>query len=196
MRHGATGCELQWTKSNVATFATASRNNVFNELPPVLWRCWLGSRKGIRPVINCWVVGCWRGYLSGDADLHMVQLMPLPLTVSASVQSRLVWLFWYRLFWAVLVKRPLNMCVCVCVRVRVCVLVTVTELVRMWQNEVVESDTRWRCADLSPSISLELHKQSSPNFPCMLHMAMVQSSSGVLQWVMYFRLCGWRHIWA
>ena len=33
-------------------------------LPSVLWRCWLGSRKGIRPVKN-WVVGCWCGYLSG-----------------------------------------------------------------------------------------------------------------------------------
>jgi len=30
----------------------------------VLWRCWLGIRKGIRPVKN-WVVGCWCGYLSG-----------------------------------------------------------------------------------------------------------------------------------
>jgi len=32
-------------------------------LPSVLWRCWLGGRKGIQPVKN-WVVGCWRGYLS------------------------------------------------------------------------------------------------------------------------------------
>ena len=32
--------------------------------PSVLWRCGLGSRKGIQPVKN-WVVGCWRGYLSG-----------------------------------------------------------------------------------------------------------------------------------
>ena len=30
----------------------------------VLWRCWLGVRKGIRPVKN-WVVGCWRGCLHG-----------------------------------------------------------------------------------------------------------------------------------
>jgi len=30
----------------------------------VLWGCWLGGRKGILPVKN-WVVGCWRGYLSG-----------------------------------------------------------------------------------------------------------------------------------
>ena len=33
-------------------------------LPSVLWRCWLGGRKGIRPVKN-WAVGCWHGYLSG-----------------------------------------------------------------------------------------------------------------------------------
>ena len=33
-------------------------------LPSVLWHCWLGSRKGIRPAKN-WVVGCWHGYLSG-----------------------------------------------------------------------------------------------------------------------------------
>ena len=32
--------------------------------PSVHWRCWLGGRKGIRPVKN-WVVGCWHGYLSG-----------------------------------------------------------------------------------------------------------------------------------
>jgi len=30
----------------------------------VLWCCWLGGRKGIRPVKHC-VVGCWYGYLSG-----------------------------------------------------------------------------------------------------------------------------------
>ena len=34
------------------------------KLPSVLWRCWLGGRKGIRPVKN-WVEGCWCGYLSG-----------------------------------------------------------------------------------------------------------------------------------
>ena len=34
------------------------------DLPSVLWHCRLGSRKGIRCVKN-WVVGCWRGYLSG-----------------------------------------------------------------------------------------------------------------------------------
>ena len=33
-------------------------------IPSVLWCCWLGIKKGIRPV-KIWVVGCWRGYLSG-----------------------------------------------------------------------------------------------------------------------------------
>jgi len=42
----------------------------------------LGGRKGIWPVKNQ-LVGCWHGYLSErGADLHMTQLMPLPLTIS------------------------------------------------------------------------------------------------------------------
>ena len=42
-------------------------SNIFTmavNFPSVLWRCWLGGRKGIRPV-KTWVVGCWRGCLSG-----------------------------------------------------------------------------------------------------------------------------------
>ena len=51
-------------------------------LPSVLWHCRLGGRKGIRPVKTEWwgagVVVC----LEQGADLHMAQLVPLPLTVS------------------------------------------------------------------------------------------------------------------
>ena len=50
--------------------------------------------------------------LERGADLHMAQLMPLPLTVSC---FRLVLPFWYRLTRVVLEKGPLNVCVCVCV---------------------------------------------------------------------------------
>ena len=51
-------------------------------MPSVLWRCWVGGRKGIRPVKN-WVVRCWHGYLSGArCRLACAQLRPLPLTVS------------------------------------------------------------------------------------------------------------------
>ena len=81
-------------------------------MPSVLWRCWLSGRKGIRPVKN-WVVGCWRGYLSGarcrlaDATswchCHSLSL--------ASVKSRLVLPFWYWLTRVVPEKGPLNVCV-------------------------------------------------------------------------------------
>ena len=51
-------------------------------LPSVLWHCWLGNKKGIRPVKN-WLVGAGMVVcLEQGADLHMAQLMPLPLTVS------------------------------------------------------------------------------------------------------------------
>jgi len=52
--------------------------------------------------------------LERGAELHMVQLMPLPLTVSASVKSSLVLPLWYRLTWVVPDKGPLNGCECVC----------------------------------------------------------------------------------
>ena len=77
----------------------------------MLWRCWLSSRKGIRPVKN-WVVGYWHGYLSGArcrcilpswCHCHSLSL--------ASVKSRLVLPFWYRLTRVVPEKGPLNGCV-------------------------------------------------------------------------------------
>jgi len=66
-----------------------------NFLLSVLWRCWLGGRKGIRPVKNIRVVGCWRGCLSGTRC--RLALWPSwchchPLSL-ASVKSRLVFTF-------------------------------------------------------------------------------------------------------
>ena len=48
------------------------------------------------------------------ADLHMAQLMPLPLTVSCFSKIQIGSTFWYRLTWVVPDKGPLNGCVCVC----------------------------------------------------------------------------------
>ena len=48
------------------------------------------------------------------ADLHMAQLMPLPLTVSCFSRIQLGLPFWYQLTWVVPDKEPLNGCVCVC----------------------------------------------------------------------------------
>ena len=85
-------------------------------VPSVLWRCWLGGRKGIRPVKN----------LSGEvlvwlSVLNKVQTCIWPSWCHchslslASVKSSLVLPFWYRPTWVVLEKGPLNGCVCVCV---------------------------------------------------------------------------------
>jgi len=56
------------------------------------------------------------------ADLHMAQLMPLPLTISCSSKSRLVLPFWYRLTRVAHLggpgqnpREPSNSCVCMCV---------------------------------------------------------------------------------
>ena len=50
----------------------------------MLWRCWLGGRKGIRPVKN---MSC------GNADLHMTQLMPLLLIVSCFSKIHIAFAF-------------------------------------------------------------------------------------------------------
>ena len=83
---------------NSVTFCDFLYNCFSVLVPSVLWRCWLGGRKGIQPVKTEWwgagVVIC----LERGADLHMAQLTPLPLT---SVKCRLVLPFWYQLTWVV-----------------------------------------------------------------------------------------------
>jgi len=82
-------------------------------LPSVLWRCWLGSRKGIRPVKN-WVVGCWHGYLPGArCRLAYAQRIPLPLTVSCFSKIQTGFTFLVPTHLGSTGQRPLNGCVCV-----------------------------------------------------------------------------------
>ena len=81
-------------------------------LPSVLWRCWLGGRKGIRPVeklssevlawLSVWseVQICIR---PSWCHCHSLSLAP--------VKSTLVLPFWYRLTSVVPEKGPLNGCV-------------------------------------------------------------------------------------
>jgi len=60
--------------------------------PLVLWRCWLGIRKSIRPVKNS-VMRCWRGYLTG-VRCKWLAYGPADATATpssfASLKSRLV----------------------------------------------------------------------------------------------------------
>jgi len=53
--------------------------------------------------------------LERGADLHMAQLMPLPLTISCSSKIQIGFTFLVPLTWVIPDKGPLNGCVCVCV---------------------------------------------------------------------------------
>ena len=92
----------------------------------VLWRCWSGVRKGIWPVKTEWwgsdVVIC----LERGADLHIAQLMPLPLTVSCFSKIPIGLTFLVPAHPGSPRQRAVKrVCVCVCVRacVRACVCV-------------------------------------------------------------------------
>jgi len=96
----------------------SARYRYLYELPSVLWRCWLGSRKGIQPVNKLsGGVLAWLSDWSNEQTCILVWLSwchchSLSL---ASVKSRLVLPFWYRLTRIVPDKGLLNGCVCVCV---------------------------------------------------------------------------------
>jgi len=83
-------CETLTSAANPPVFLRSFPN--FN-LPPL----WLYDL--VKNCKNEWwyagVVTC----LGQGADLHMAQLMPLPLTVSCSNKSRLVLPFWFFPFW-------------------------------------------------------------------------------------------------
>ena len=81
-------------------------------LPSVLWRCWLGGRKGIRPVKkrNGGVLA-WLSVLSEVQTCIWPSWCYCHSLSLASVKSRLVLPFWYRLTQVVPDRGPLNGCV-------------------------------------------------------------------------------------
>ena len=95
----------------------------------VLWRCWLGGRKGIQPVKN-WVVGCCMVIcLERGVDLYMAQLMPLPLTVSCFTKIQIGFTFLVPAHLGSPGQRAFKrVCVCVCVFVFVKFLMKLTSL--------------------------------------------------------------------
>jgi len=67
-------------------------------------------------------VGCWRGSLERGADLHMAQLMPLPLTVSCFSKIQIGFTFLVPAHPGSPRQRAVKR-VCVCVFVRACIRV-------------------------------------------------------------------------
>jgi len=79
----------------------------------VLWRCWLGDRKGIRPVSGG--VLAWLSVWS-EVQTCMAQLMPLPLTVSCFCKIQIGFTFLVPAHPGSPGKRAIKqVCVCVCV---------------------------------------------------------------------------------
>jgi len=138
-------------------------------IPPVFWRCWLGGRKGIWPVKNR-VLGCWCGYLSGARCRLAYGAANATAThlSLASVKSRLVLPFWYRLTRVVPEKGPLNRCVCVCARALarlLCIVMPVTSFViedLEWHGEkfFVSQVMGWVLTPTYPVLNMPLHRMT------------------------------------
>ena len=85
--------KAQWKYNTQTEYCDSAR-------PSVLWHCWLGSRKGIQPVKTEWWGAGVVVSLEQDADLHIARLMSWCHCHSlsfASLKSRFVLPFWYRL---------------------------------------------------------------------------------------------------
>ena len=74
---------------------------------------WAAGRASGLVKTDWWSAGVVVCLERGAGCLHMVQLMPLPLTVSCSSKIQLGFIFWYRLTQVVPERGPLNVCVCV-----------------------------------------------------------------------------------
>jgi len=100
-------------------------------LPSVIWRCWLGSRKGIWPVkklsgrMLVWLSGLRCRFAYGLAEATATHYVLLQWVQTGF--TFLVLPFWYRLTQVVPDKiqksRKTIVCVCVCVSVCVCVCI-------------------------------------------------------------------------
>jgi len=144
-------------------------------VPSVLWRCWLGGRKGIRPVKTEWwgagVVIC----LDLDADLPMAQLLPLPLTVSCFSKIQIGFTFLVLAHAGGPGQRAVKrVCVCVCACVCACVLVCIHTSIRSMQRDIEKLSAIQSTDDVVPvyrnSSSDRKVSQTTPgNDTCTLH---------------------------
>ena len=135
--------------------------------PSVLWRCWLGGRKGIRPVKNL-VVGCWRGYLSGAR-------CRLPLTVSCFSKIQIGFTFLVPAHPGSPGKRATKR-VCVCVYSARETIISAIQVVlwcdyrvsREWAYQLRTAVGRGRREDAS-SAAAECHQRCRRRSSCQAH---------------------------
>jgi len=95
----------------------------------VLWRCWLGCRKGNWTVKTEWWGASMVICLERGADLHMAQLMLLPLTVSCCSKIRVGFTFLVPAYLSSRQQRTVK-------RLCVCTLLLLIGLKRRWRFSV------------------------------------------------------------
>jgi len=100
---------LEWSKQLTIAMYSHTKSTT---LPSVLWRCWLGGRKGIRCVkTEWWGTGVVVIYLEwGANDLYMVQLCYCHPIISCFIKIQNGSPFWCQLTQIVLEKKLLNGC--------------------------------------------------------------------------------------
>jgi len=93
----------RWTGNNAKLYMCFV--TLLYNVPSVLWRCWLGGRKGIRPVkkLSCGVLA-WLSVWSEVQTCIRPSWCHCHSPSLASVKSRLVLPFWYWLTQVVLEK--------------------------------------------------------------------------------------------
>ena len=149
----------------------------------MLWRCWLGGRKGIRPVKTEWwgagVVIC----LELGADLHMAQLMPLPLTVSCFSKIQIGFAFLVPAHPGSPGNRAVKrVCVCMCVRALdpVCCQCDQTATFE-WYDLRSRYFSCWLIlSELSPKVKIVVHSLQSQ-----------EETMGLYKWLgHWYKSCG------
>ena len=106
--------------------------------------------------------------LERGADLHMAQLMPLPLTVSCFSKIQMVLPFWYRLTRVVPEKGPLNGCVyrfanslCACIENKIKIDSATCPVVAMFDFKKLHIVTTGSTASVNVHRSTEFHVDRS-----------------------------------
>ena len=108
-----------WNSNSACSSYTKNTGNLFytflSELLPLMLYavCWLGGLKGIQTVKNSGWVLAWLSFWSEVQTCIWPSWCHCHSLSLASVKSRLVLPFWYRLTRVVPDKGPLNGCVCV-----------------------------------------------------------------------------------
>ena len=122
-------------------------------VPSVLWHCWLGGKKGIWPVKN-WVVA-WLSVWSEVQTCIWPSWFHCHSLSLASVKSRLVLPFWYRLTRVVLDRELLNGCMSVVACMKWNLEVT-QALLYQWNVTTFKQVRKW----LSSSCCAKVRKES------------------------------------